>query len=120
MSYTDGPAISLPASGALELYRLVTNNASGQAAYPSADAAGALTVIGVTEQVATAAGQLIPVRLRKASGTHMVTAAAQLANGATFTVGADGKVAANGTNPALGRLLAAASGDGSRVQAVLL
>lgn len=89
--YTDSGLKTFVAAGALPLHSRVKVTVAGDP--PTVAAAGIADIdIGVTEREAFAAGDLIPVRLRSAQGTHKAIAAAAIAIGAPVYTAASGKV----------------------------
>lgn len=104
--FIDGPVRSFVADEALEQYRNVKMDADGKVTY--ADATDDYD--GTTTREAFAAGDTVPVRMRNASGTVFMTAAAAISAGAYVCAAADGKVNDVGSKP-IGKALGAASGD---------
>lgn len=104
--------ITFIAGEALEAYRRVTLDASGQAIYADNEA-----WIGVT-QAPAASGAVVNVRSRYAPGTFLIAASEAISAHAAVTTAADGKVAASG-GLTVGIAREAASADGNIIEVVL-
>ena len=112
--YTDQNRKSFPAGGALAAFRHVKINSSGQLAYAGAGEDG----IGITLGPASAAGDMVDVKLWTAAGTFPVTM-----SGAAATIGtaiysaASGQFSTSASGTSRLVQLEAASGAGSVIEA---
>lgn len=113
--YIDGNVKAFECDEALAIHRCVKMDADGKVTY--ADATDAYH--GTTEQATFAAGDIVSVRLRTASGTRKMTAAGAISAGAAVFPAADGKVDDTG-DTAIGYALGAASGNGSVIEVLTL
>jgi hypothetical protein len=91
---TEGPVKAFRAAVPLKAYRRVRLDSSQELVYAGASDTDC---IGVTEEEAFNAGDIIGVRLRTATGTLTVTALAAFAIGAGLYAAAEGKVDDSGT-----------------------
>ena len=113
-NYTDNDLKAFPAAGALVAARHVKINSSGQVTYAGSGEDG----IGITFGTASAAGDMVPVKLWTASGTFPVTLSAAAATvGGLLYSAANGKFSNSsaGTNRLV--QLEAGTGDGSIIEA---
>lgn len=116
LSWNEDGVIALVAGEALEPYRRVMLDSSGQAVYADANDES----VGVTIDRATAAAEVVPVRLWSAGGTFPVTASEAVAAINTQLYGADdGKVKDTAGGEVLGVCRQTASGDGSQIEMVV-
>lgn len=111
----DGNVKAFECDEALAIHRCVKMDADGKVTY--ADASD--DYHGTAEQATFAAGEIVSVRLRSASGTCKMVASAAITAGAPVFNAADGKIAASGNN-AIGYALEAASGDGSVIEVLTI
>ena len=115
LSWNDGAIIAITAGEALEPYRRVMLNSSGQAVY--ADAAD--ESIGVTVNRA-ASGDAADVKLWSGPGTYPVTASEAISAINTQLYGADdGKVKDTAGGEPLGVCRQTASGNNSQIEMVM-
>lgn len=113
--FIDGNVKAFECDEALAIHRCVKMDADGKVTY--ADAAD--DYHGTAEQATFAAGEIVSVRLRSASGTRKMVASAAITAGAPVFNANDGKVAPSGNN-AIGYALEAASGDGSVIEVLTI
>lgn len=114
-THTEGNKRTFIATTALEPFRLVTVDSSGQVGYTGL--AGAFD--GSTDDRANTALDPVSVRLRSASGTHKLTASKSIAAGALVYPVANGKITDASNATVVGRALEAASGDGSVIEVLV-
>lgn len=113
-NYTDNDLKAFPAAGALVAGRHVKINSSGQVTYAGSGEDG----IGITFGTASAAGDMVPVKLWTSSGTFPVTM-----SGAAATIGtaiysaASGQFSTSASGTSRLVQLEAASGAGSVIEA---
>jgi len=106
--------VSLPASGALAANRHIKIDSNGQLAYAGLGEDG----IGLTQGIAAAAGDMVPVKLWTASGTFAVTLSAAAATiGGPLYSAANGKFSNSSSGTTRLVQLEAGTGDGSVIAA---
>lgn len=109
--HSPGQAITLAASAAVVGGRLVAVTGAGTVGPAGADSPAVVGVAGFD----AAAGETVTVYR---GGVQRLTAAEAVAAGSAVSAGADGKVAASGSNR-VGLALTAASADGETVEIAL-
>ncbi len=111
--YVETPTKAFPAAGALAKFVRVKLDSAG-----TVSLAGVTDKdIGIVEQQAFSAGDMVSVRLRSASGTHKAIANAAITRGANVFTAASGKVGPTiATSFFRGTAMEAAAADGDIIE----
>lgn len=109
--YTEAAVRQFTANAALGQHLRVTTLSTGKVALAEAGQMG----VGTTENVATAADELVGIRLNNAHGTRKVVANGAISEGSLVYCAASGKVASSGT-VSYGVACEAATADGDVIE----